>query len=130
MHHFSVELYLGRKAPRELLDEIVGRLAASATPSMDVCMDIGTGDLENLLRQHESELWPEIEQLARDNDRFRRALACAWAYDSPMFERRERLLQDLGESWPVTVRFMVDTEDFGDPPKLSWRARESNPPLP
>ena len=53
------------------------------------------GELENLLRHHEEELWPEIERLARENVRFRRALSAAWAYDSPVFEQRNELLEEL-----------------------------------
>ena len=78
---------------------------------------LGVGPLESLFhRGHKEDLWPEIEQLARHDERLRRALASSWAYDSPMFERREALLAELGESQAVQVSFVVYPEDFTVPP--------------
>jgi hypothetical protein len=58
---------------------------------------LGVGPRESLFHHgHEEELRPQIEDLARRDERFRRALASAWAYDSAMFERREALLAELG----------------------------------
>ena len=60
---------------------------------------IGVGPLETLFHQgHEERLWARIEHLARTDLNFRRALAATWAYGSPRFEDRRRLLQNLGEA--------------------------------
>ena len=67
----------------------------------------------------EDELWPQIERLARGDVRFRRALSHVWAYESPEFDRRERLLEELGESVPVTLRFVAYPGDFADPPTMA-----------
>jgi hypothetical protein len=59
---------------------------------------VGCGPLESLLHQgHGDLLWPEIERLARSDELFRRALENVWAYDSPEYERRERLLAELSD---------------------------------
>lgn len=83
--------------PSDLLRELIDRLNATDEPDDDLILEVGVGDLENLLRHHEVELWPEIERAARSDQRFRRALCSVWAYDSPQFESREALLAELGE---------------------------------
>jgi hypothetical protein len=50
--------------------------------------------------------------------------ARSWAYDSPEFERRKRLLEELGEFRRVSIRFVVESDDFSDDSPLSWRAVE------
>jgi len=75
-----------------------------------------------MLFEHEAELWPELEQLAREDVRFRRAYASVWAADSPLFERRMELLHELGESPAFSVSFIGVLEDFSSPPLLGWRA--------
>ena len=81
----------------DALDEIVALLHSTEDPDPELMLDVGCGVLESLLFEHEEELWPKIERLARDDVRFREALAAVWAYDSPAFERREALLAELGE---------------------------------
>jgi hypothetical protein len=82
--------------PDALLDQILAQLHAHADDE-DAVMMIGVGPLETLFhRGFESQLWPRIEQLARDDGTFRVALASVWAYNSPMFDRRRALLGELG----------------------------------
>jgi len=125
VHPFLADRILGHATPAELLARLVERLHEPTEPDPELCMDIGAGNLESLLRHHEAELWPEIERLARTDIRFRRALSGVWAYDSPQFEQRVALLAELGEAREITVRFTVEPDDFSADPKLSWRAFES-----
>jgi hypothetical protein len=108
--------------PEVTLRELVVRLHSTSEPDPQLILDIGCGDLESLLFEHEIELWPTIERLAREDVRFRRALSHVWAYDSPAFEQRETLLEELGAFWPVSVSVIVYPEDFTDPPLLGHRA--------
>jgi hypothetical protein len=110
--------------PSELLAEAVAILDATLEPDLDLIGSVGAGALETLIRNHGGELWLEIERLARRNIRFRRALRSVWAYDSPEYERRSRLLGELGEWWPVEVRFVVEPEGLSGGSRLSWRARQ------
>jgi hypothetical protein len=110
--------------PSEALRSLVDRLHASDDPDLDLILEIGCGELENLISDRGEELWPEVERLARADPVFRRALGCVWAYDSPEFDRRDQLLGELGEHWPVTVRFIVEPQDFLPEPRVSWRAIE------
>lgn len=114
----------GSSSPRRALDQIVDVLHHAE--DLDAAAgEVGCGDLEDLFHAgHEKELWPEIERLARADPIFRRALRAAWAYDSPMFERREALLQELGEWRTTWVRFVVAPEFIGRDTPLSWRAVE------
>ena len=108
----------------DYLHALVERLNSTPEPDPEMIARIGVGELENLLRDDEMELWPEIESIARRDPRFRSALASAWAYDSPAFEQREQLLRELGEAAEVTIKFVVKPEGFDDPPRLGWRAVE------
>jgi hypothetical protein len=119
------DLILGRVAPVDALADLVKMLYSSDDPDPGLCSEIGCGDLESLLCDNETELWPHIERLARTDIRFRRALSSVWAYDSPEFERREALLAELGEHREITVRFTVEPQDFSPDPPLSWRAFDS-----
>jgi hypothetical protein len=84
----------------ELLAEfrsIVHQIRAAAEDDQAIMM-LAVGPLEPFFHQgHEEDLWPEVERLAREEPVFRRALRQCWAYESPMFVRRERLLEELGE---------------------------------
>jgi len=122
---FLIDLFLQRASPRQLLGRLVERLHETPEPDPERCLDVGCGDLETLLRDHETELWPEVEGLARSDIRFRRALAAVWAYDSERYEARTALLDELGERREITVRFTVAPEDFSSDPELSWRAFDS-----
>jgi hypothetical protein len=108
--------------PADHLNSLVERLNATPEPDADLILDIGCGELENLIRDHEAELWPEIEDLARTDIRFRRAFGSAWAYDSPEYERRQWLLKELGEFSPASVHFILQREDFLPNSLVSWRA--------
>lgn len=119
------DLLLGRMAASDMLIELVRVLHTTDEPDPGLCSEVGCGDLEGLLRDHETELWPAVENLARTDLRFRRALASVWAYDSAQFDRRSALLADLGEVREVVVRFTVEPEDFSADPQLSWRAFEA-----
>lgn len=120
------DLILGRMAPPDMLAELVRVLYSTDEPDPDLCSEVGCGDLESLLRDHETSLWPEVERLARTDVRFRRALSSVWAYDSPEFDnRRDALLAELGEHREITVRFTVEPDDFSADPPLSWRALEA-----
>ena len=109
-------------APEAALDELVSVLHSTTEPDPELIMDVGCGVLESLLFTHEEELWPTLERLAREDVRFRRALAAVWAYGSPAYERRHALLQELGEFWTVTVEFVVELDDFAQPPAVGHRA--------
>jgi catechol 2,3-dioxygenase-like lactoylglutathione lyase family enzyme len=114
----------------EDLEELVAELHVTPEPDVDLILDVGCGDLENLLRDHEVELWPRIEALARADVRFRRALASVWAYESPALKQRAALLAELGETTEITVGFTVAPNDFSDDPPLSWRAYKSDATVP
>jgi hypothetical protein len=62
--------------------------------------------------------------LARESERFRRALSIVLAVDSPLFERRERLLQELGEHRTVTLRFVAQPHTFDDSDGFTRRSYE------
>jgi len=119
------DLILGRMAPPDMLAALVRVLHSTDQPDADLCSQVGCGDLESLLRDHETALWPEVERLARTDLRFRRALSSVWAYDSPQFAHREALLAELGEHCEVAVRFTVQPDDFSTDPPLSWRSFEA-----
>jgi hypothetical protein len=115
------------------LDAIVVLLHSTEAPDAELILQVGCGVLESLLFEHEEELWPQIERLARSDIRFRRALACVWAYDSPAYQRRESLLAELGERQTVTLSFIVEPADgdFAESPSLEYRALEidARPPV-
>ena len=106
------------------LAALVAELNSSAEPEMELISWIGVGELENLIRAHGVELWPQVEQLARTDLRFREALNCVWAYDSPEFERRTALLEELGVFSTETVEFVAERDGFGGTGDLGWRAFE------
>jgi hypothetical protein len=112
------------------LDAVVDSLRSGPEPDDELILEVGCGPLESLVRGHGIELWPRIEQLARDDSRFRRALSHVWAYESPEFDRRQQLLEELGEFWSVAVRFVAYPTDFQDPPSIGWRAWEVVPDIP
>ena len=113
------------ETPVQALDAIVTTLHSTPEPDFELIMEVGSGPLEALLRQgHEEMLWPRIERLARDDERFRRALSVAWAYDSPMLARRDALLAELGEHREVTLRFVAEPNTFDDADGFEWRALE------
>jgi hypothetical protein len=70
-----MDLILGRVTPADMLAELTKVLNSTDEPDPDLCTEVGCGDLESLLRDHESALWPEVERLARTDARFRRALS-------------------------------------------------------
>jgi hypothetical protein len=77
---------------------IVNQIRAAGEDDQALTM-LAVGPMESFFHQgHEEELWPEVERLAREEPVFRRALRQCWAYESPMFDRRERLLEELGEA--------------------------------
>ncbi|HEY7136563.1 MAG TPA: hypothetical protein VIB48_16035 [Acidimicrobiia bacterium] len=119
-----MEMMAGRISPDAALDSIVDSLHSTPEPDEELIDELGVGPLESLLRAHEQELWPRVERLARDDIRFRRALRGVWAYDSPYFERRDALLEELGESEATCVRFVVERSGFGQAEELDWRAVE------
>lgn len=127
---FLPDLFLRRKTPAELLAWIVDVLRSTPEPNERLCGEIGVGNLESLLMRYEEELWPQIEQLARTDIRFRRALRSVWAFGSPAFERRQALMMELGESVAMTVGFVAEPEGFGDDPPMSWRALEVTGTIP
>lgn len=114
----------------EFLESLVQKLHSTSDPEPDLIAEVGCGDLENLIREDGETLWPRIEQLARTDERFRRALSSVWAYDSPEYERRTTLLRELGETRLVRVSFVVEPEDFTPVPRVGWRAVkiEGEPP--
>jgi hypothetical protein len=118
------QILLGQMTPDTALTHIMYELHTTPEPDNDLALEVGTGPLETLLQEHEEALWPRVEQLARDDVRFRRALSRVWAYDSPMFERRSALLEELGEFRTTWVRFVVTRDGFGKGEELSWRAAE------
>lgn len=108
----------------DFLERLVVILNSTPEPNDELMSWIGCGDLENLIREDGVELWPQVEQLAREDVRFRRALRSVWAYDSPEFERRQALLEELGEFRTTWVRFVVEPNDLTGNPGFSWRAIE------
>ena len=120
-----IETPLGGSSPDETLDAIITALHSTPEPDFDLIMEVGSGPLEALFHQgHEAPLWTRIERLARNDLRFRRALSVSWAYDSPMLERRDALLDELGERRAVTVRFVAEPHTFDDADGFEWRALE------
>ena len=117
-----LDILRGESTPDEILDSIVADLNAPDEPDAALCLRLGAGDLETLIRHHGEELWPRVERLAREDPRFRMALSGVWAYESAEYERRTALLEELGHFWTVTVSFVVEREDFSDPPLMDWRA--------
>lgn len=113
---------LGDSTADEVLDAIVAELHAPKEPDAQLCLRIGAGDLEWLIRYHGEALWPRVQVLAREDSRFRMALSAVWAYESVEYERRAALLEELGQHWTISVSFVVERRDFSDPPRLSWRA--------
>lgn len=107
----------------EWLARYVAELHEADDPD-ETARDLGCGSLEELLRSYEEDLWPEVERLAREDPVFRRALRSVWAYDSPMFRRREALLEELGEFRSTWIRFVVSPQVIGQDTPLSWRAVE------
>ena len=106
------------------LRALVEQLHSTDEPDVDLISAVGCGPLEDLISEAGEELWPEVERLARTDRLFRRALSSVWAYDSPEFEQRNQLLRELGEWWPVSVRFVVEPQDLLSESRVSWRAVE------
>ena len=120
-----IETPLGGTSPDRALDAILATLHSTPEPDFDLIMELGSGPLEALFHQgHEAPLWTRIERLARNDLRFRRALSVAWAFESPMFARRDALLDELGERRAVTVRFVAEPNTFEDTDGFAWRALE------
>jgi len=92
---FLAALWSETRTPEQLLGGLVELLHSTPEIDEDLCREVGVGNLESLLRDHEVELWPKVEALAREDVRFRIALSSVWAYDSPAFARREALLREL-----------------------------------
>jgi hypothetical protein len=108
--------------PEEELDAIVASINSSPEPDFVAIEEAGAGPLETLfLFGHEEALWHHIERLAREDERFRRALSVVWAFDSPLYERRQQLLRELGEHRPVTVRLTLVPRTFDDTDGFTWR---------
>jgi hypothetical protein len=114
-----------RISPDDALREIVSALHSTEAPDFDLITRIGVGPLETLFHQgFEQALWPEVERLAREDERFRRALGTVWGFSSPMFGQREALLRELGEYRTVTVRFTVEPRTFEETDGYQWRRVE------
>ena len=115
--------------PADALNDLVDRLHASEEPDFDLIAEIGCGDLENLVRGHGDELWPEISGwLGRSG--LPSCPPLRMGVDSPEYARRDQLLREFGEHWPVTVRFVVQPEDLLPDARVlmasgrdRWRAR-------
>ena len=97
-HPFLAELWLGPSTPHELLRSLVDALHSTRSIDRELCGQIGAGNLESLRRDHEEELWLEVEHLARSDDRFRCALQTVVAANSPMYRERCDLLDELAAS--------------------------------
>ena len=120
-----LEISIGRASPDDVLDEIVATIDASPDPDFRLIEEAGAGPLESLfLSGYEEALWARVEPLARESQRFRRALSIVLAVDSPLFERRVRLLQELGEHRTVTLRFVAQPRSFDDSDGFTWREYE------
>jgi len=112
------------ESARAALDELARLIEEAPEDSADdLCLEIGCGDLETLLRRWELELWDEVERLARSSERFRRALRSVWAYDSPKFNERDALLWELSERRQFHLDAVVFPERLAEPgTDLGWRA--------
>jgi hypothetical protein len=98
--------------PRGALAEVVNMVEA-ADPADDNALGmIGAGPLESLLIHHEDDLWDEVEQIARSNPRFLRALRSVWNYPSPRFEQRQQLLVELNEWRQVDLSLVAYDQSF------------------
>jgi hypothetical protein len=76
LERFNLSVVTRQIPPDEALTEIVSILNSTAAPDFDLIAEVGVGPLESLFLQgHEDALWPRVEQLAREDERFRRALA-------------------------------------------------------
>jgi hypothetical protein len=97
-HPFLADLWFGPSTPHELLRSLVDVLHSTRSIDRQLCGRIGAGNLESLLRDHEEELWLDVERLARSDDRFRCALQTVVAANSSMFLERCDLLDELAAS--------------------------------
>lgn len=67
----------------------------SATSGEEALCNVGAGPLEALIRYHGDRFIDQIESAARQDEKFRFALSCVWASDSPVGPRLETLLRSL-----------------------------------
>ena len=94
----ALAVTLNQIPPEVALDHVVWMLQATPESDAERINAIGCGPLETLFHKgYEDRLWQSIERLAREDVRFRRALASAWAYQSPRYADRRALLEQLGE---------------------------------
>jgi hypothetical protein len=90
--------------PDEILDHVIRRLHEPTVLDEELCSLLGCGELENLIRAHEDEIWLRIVEQATIDRRFRLALSCSWAFDSPHFAERCALLEELAAAPPISRR--------------------------
>ena len=73
------------------------RVIALADPEDGTLCSAGADCLENLFRTHGARFIDRIEDRARQDPKFRQALACVWADEEPLRPRLDQLLADLGQ---------------------------------
>lgn len=71
----------------------VTRAIVAATTDERALSNVGAGPLETLVRNHGAQFIDRIEMAARSDAKFRFALSCVWASDSPVAPRLDALLK-------------------------------------
>lgn len=118
-----------RPEPAVEFEDLVRALHAADDPDV-AALDIGTEWLESLLHgQRGQELWPQVDELARRDPVFRRALRDSWSFSPDAPPQHEPLMWELGEWRSVAVRFIVYSDRIGESEPCNFRALEVDSPL-
>jgi len=73
------------------------RVIALADPEGEALCSAGADCLENLFRSHGPSFIDRVEEEARRDPKFRRAVACVWDLKNPLRPRVDALLAGLGQ---------------------------------
>lgn len=73
---------------------VIRAIVTAADDERTLC-DVGAGILENLVRDHGAQFIDRIESAARGDAKFRVALSCVWASESPVGSRIATVLEAL-----------------------------------
>lgn len=71
---------------------LIRAIVAAVDDERTLC-GIGAGVLENLVRDHGAQFIDRIESAARGDAKFRVALSCVWASESPVGSRIAKVLE-------------------------------------
>jgi len=111
------------------LEDLVAALHAADDPD-EAALDIGTGWLEALLHgETGQELWPRVDELARADPVFRRALSLSWAFSPDAPAEHKPLMWELGELQSASVNFITYPTVIGQTEPCQYRALKVDSPL-